>query len=594
MGTLGYTTLPTGGSGASANRFAYSNPATMPSVSGQTVTSFSIYGQASTGTGITIQLGLYSDSGDYPDVLLDYTDPFALTDTSPAWITESAQLGYTLEADTKYWIAFFDTNVHVGTTFTYHWDANGVDREHINMGDVATLVDPWAGSSAGTNNQQWGLYLTYSGTFETATFFSLSGIWAKDTNIFNSDSNIFEEQTDTFNSDSDIIPASAGTPTPLGYTAVGNNIAFTSREFAYANPYTIGFNVGAIASFSVYGNYWDISEAADIRLGLYSDSGNYPDALLDYTNIFTVNSTTPQWWTEDAQIGYILQANTKYWVAILHPTQEAAGQFRMFYDVNGIDREFIDMGTVNQFNDPWAGTSPGANDQQISMYLTFLSSSETATFNSDSLIIGIETSTFNSDSLIISTETTTFNSDSNIFDEDASTFNSDSLIIGAETTTFNSNSNIFDEEASTFNSDSLIISKETTTFTSNSFIIGTETVTFNSNSNIFDEETLTFNSDSNIFDEETLTFNSNSFIIGVETATFNSNSNISSGETSIFTSDSCISRETTITITSDARIIARGSIESEYNVPRRIQPNMRNTDTTPQTGGQDDGGFRIF
>lgn len=50
----------------------------------------------------------------------------------------------------------------------------------------------------------------------------------------------------------------------------------------------------------------------------------------------------------------------------------------------------------------------------------------------------------------------------------------------------------------------------------------------------------------------------------------------------------------TVTVTSDARIIARADIESEYKVPRKIQSDMKNTDTTPQTGGQDDGGFRIF
>ena len=93
-------------------------------------------------------------------------------------------------------------------------------------------------------------------------------------------------------------------------------------------------------------------------------------------------------------------------------------------------------------------------------------------------------------------------------------------------------------------------------------------------------ETETFNSDSYVHDIETETFNSNSFVCSAESVTFNSNSFVYDKQTE--------------TVTSDARIIARGSIESEYTVPRRIQPNMRNTDITPQTGGQDDGGFRIF
>jgi len=61
-------------------------------------------------------------------------------------------------------------------------------------------------------------------------------------------------------------------------------------------------------------------------------------------------------------------------------------------------------------------------------------------------------------------------------------------------------------------------------------------------------------------------------------------------DTITVTSDAHITHD----VTSDARIISQAQIESEYAVPRRIQPTMRNTDTTPQTGGQDDGGFRIF
>jgi len=50
----------------------------------------------------------------------------------------------------------------------------------------------------------------------------------------------------------------------------------------------------------------------------------------------------------------------------------------------------------------------------------------------------------------------------------------------------------------------------------------------------------------------------------------------------------------TTTITSDAVIIAKADIEKEFKVPRKIQSTMRNTDTTPQTGGQDDEGFRVL
>lgn len=61
-------------------------------------------------------------------------------------------------------------------------------------------------------------------------------------------------------------------------------------------------------------------------------------------------------------------------------------------------------------------------------------------------------------------------------------------------------------------------------------------------------------------------------------------------DTTTITSDAYVTDD----VLSDARIISRAQIESEYTVPRRIHSTMRNTDTTPQTGGQDDGGFRIF
>jgi len=61
-------------------------------------------------------------------------------------------------------------------------------------------------------------------------------------------------------------------------------------------------------------------------------------------------------------------------------------------------------------------------------------------------------------------------------------------------------------------------------------------------------------------------------------------------DTTTIASDAYVTND----VLSDARIISRAQIESEYTVPRRIQPTMRNTDTTPQAGGQDDGGFRIF
>jgi len=87
-----------------------------------------------------------------------------------------------------------------------------------------------------------------------------------------------------------------------------------------------------------------------------------------------------------------------------------------------------------------------------------------------------------------------------------------------------------------------------------------------------------FNSNSNIYDVETKTFNSNSYVYSV--VTFNSNSHIWNEEIATFNSNS--------------RIITKASIEDEYAVPWEAHPTMRNTDTTPQSGGKKRRGFRIF
>ena len=284
----------------------------------------------------------------------------------------------------------------------------------------------------------------------------------------------------------------------LGYTTIATEQSpLTSNRFCYANPSTTSSEVGPVISFSIYGQTFggDLT----IQLGLYSDDGDYPDTLLDYTDPWSITNSSLAWITQDAIVGYPLEASTKYWICIFDTNEHVGNQWRMKADANSVDREHINMGDVSTLNDPWSGTSAGSNDQQLSMYLTFTPT-------------------------------------------------------GPE--------------------------EETSTIFSLSHIWAKKTATFNSDSSIYITETATFNSDSFIISEETSTFNSDSFIKGTETATFNSDSSIYITETAV--------------VVSNARIIARGSIENEYKVPRRIQPNMRNTDTTPQTGGQDDGGFRIF
>ena len=234
---------------------------------------------------------------------------------------------------------------------------------------------------------------------------------------------------------------------------------------------------------------------------------------------------------------------------------------------------------------------------------------ETETFNSNSHLYAEEV--FNSNSHIWDTVTATFNSNSHIWDTETETFNSNSHLYAEETGTFNSNSHLYAEETGTFISNaSILYNTITATFNSNSHIWDTITTTFNSNSNIWDTETETFNSDSNIYDIETVTFNSNSHLWDTVTETFNSNSNIWDTVTEAFNSDSNIyDIETatfnsnsylwstdTVTVQSDARIISRAQIENEYRIPKRIQPTMRNTDTTPQTGTRRSStrGFRIL
>ncbi|KKM87201.1 hypothetical protein LCGC14_1271330 [marine sediment metagenome] len=122
------------------------------------------------------------------------------------------------------------------------------------------------------------------------------------------------------------------------------------------------------------------------------------------------------------------------------------------------------------------------------------------------------------------------------------------------------------------------------------------TATFNSDSHIWDTETETFNSDSHLYAEDTATFSSDSYTYDTETATFNSDSHIGETETATFNSNSHLYDEDTVTVQSDARIISRAQIENEYRIPKRIQPTMRNTDTTPQTGTRRSStrGFRIL
>ena len=156
----------------------------------------------------------------------------------------------------------------------------------------------------------------------------------------------------------------------LGYTTAGYGMGNTVREMAYAFDNAIAAADGNITSFSVYGGYND--EACDLRLGLFSDDSGGPKDLLDYTAIFTVNSAVNQWWVSDAILGYHVVKDTPYWVAILHPTQEIAGSLTTYGIYSGATRKHIDMGTVNQFNDPWSGTTPGTTANfRLSLYATY-------------------------------------------------------------------------------------------------------------------------------------------------------------------------------------------------------------------------------
>jgi hypothetical protein len=187
----------------------------------------------------------------------------------------------------------------------------------------------------------------------------------------------------------------------LGYDTIGSGsisgTKYTQRGYSHSCwAMSDALAGGAAISISIYGNYWHFSEPCDIRLGLYSDNGGThggtPDNLLDYTEIFTVDSLTPQWWTADVVLGYTIEANTKYWVSVLHPYQEVLGNFERFYDMTvsaplGMERIWYIV-AVNQFVDPWTGAGSITLWDTLSLYLTYNTIQTVVTVSSDATIEG--------------------------------------------------------------------------------------------------------------------------------------------------------------------------------------------------------------
>ena len=104
------------------------------------------------------------------------------------------------------------------------------------------------------------------------------------------------------------------------------------------------------------------------------------------------------------------------------------------------------------------------------------------------------------------------------------------------------------------------------------------------------EETVTILSDSHIYVGDIETIQSDSHIYGTDTVTIQSGAYVVlANEITTIQSDAAVSG--TATIQSDANVVP---IELQYRIPKKIQPTMRNANTPPQTGGQGDGGFRIF
>lgn len=183
----------------------------------------------------------------------------------------------------------------------------------------------------------------------------------------------------------------------LGYDTIGSGstsgVKYTHQGYSHSCWAMSNALAGGTAiSISIYGNYWSLLEACDIRLGLYSDAPGYPLNLLDYTAIFTVDSLTPQWWTADVVLGYTIEANTKYWVSVLQPDQEVLGGFERFYDITaggaiGSERIWYN-GAVNQFADPWTGAGSFTLLDKLSLYLNYESTQTIVTVTSDSIIEG--------------------------------------------------------------------------------------------------------------------------------------------------------------------------------------------------------------
>lgn len=88
---------------------------------------------------------------------------------------------------------------------------------------------------------------------------------------------------------------------------------------------------------------------------------------------------------------------------------------------------------------------------------------------------------------------------------------------------------------------------------------------------------------------ETITIQSNAEVVYRETDTIQSDTEVVYRETDTIQSNAHI--RGTETIQSNAYIVP---VELIYKIPKKIQATMRNVNTTPQTGGQGDGEFRIF
>jgi hypothetical protein len=148
----------------------------------------------------------------------------------------------------------------------------------------------------------------------------------------------------------------------FGYTTIGASSSGLLGDRKKGYRFQCAEN-GTATSLSWYGKA--NSGTISVRLGIYSDNGGAPNALLGYTSEITNVGTTPQWWTANLVSSVSLQANTWYWLCFI---------------VSGASGYYYDTGTANYgaynsdaYSDGFANPfgTPTYDNKELSIYCTY-------------------------------------------------------------------------------------------------------------------------------------------------------------------------------------------------------------------------------